>query len=126
VNELWAGTSPGPVFTIQPTNFAAIQGSGAVFAALCTDQARGYQWRKNGVPIHGATSPVYSIPSVSLADAGKYDVIATGDCNAVAASSAATLTVTCYANCDRSTAAPILNVNDFMCFLNKFSAGCQQ
>ncbi|MFN0134441.1 MAG: GC-type dockerin domain-anchored protein [Phycisphaerales bacterium] len=29
----------------------------------------------------------------------------------------------CYANCDGSTAAPILNVNDFTCFLNKFAAG---
>lgn len=28
------------------------------------------------------------------------------------------------ANCDRSTAPPTLNVNDFQCFLNKFSAGC--
>lgn len=31
--------------------------------------------------------------------------------------------VTCYPNCDGSTVAPILNVNDFNCFLNKFSAG---
>jgi hypothetical protein len=29
----------------------------------------------------------------------------------------------CYANCDSSTAPPILNVNDFQCFLNKFAAG---
>ena len=29
-----------------------------------------------------------------------------------------------FANCDRSTIAPILNVNDFSCFLNKFAAGC--
>ncbi len=29
----------------------------------------------------------------------------------------------CYANCDRSTAAPVLNVNDFTCFLNQFAAG---
>jgi hypothetical protein len=29
----------------------------------------------------------------------------------------------CYANCDASTAAPALNVNDFSCFLNRFSAG---
>jgi hypothetical protein len=28
---------------------------------------------------------------------------------------------TCYANCDGSTAAPILNVNDFSCFLNRFA-----
>ena len=29
----------------------------------------------------------------------------------------------CYANCDGSTAAPILNVNDFSCFLNLYAAG---
>jgi hypothetical protein len=29
----------------------------------------------------------------------------------------------CYANCDGSTAAPILNVADFGCFLTKFAAG---
>jgi hypothetical protein len=29
----------------------------------------------------------------------------------------------CYANCDGSTAAPILNVADFTCFLTKFAAG---
>jgi hypothetical protein len=28
----------------------------------------------------------------------------------------------CYANCDNSTAPPILNANDFQCFLNKFAA----
>ena len=28
----------------------------------------------------------------------------------------------CYANCDGSSAAPILNVNDFTCFLNKYAA----
>jgi hypothetical protein len=29
-----------------------------------------------------------------------------------------------YANCDNSTIAPVLNVLDFNCFLNRFSAGC--
>src|SRR5678815_1579631 len=29
-----------------------------------------------------------------------------------------------YANCDQSTAPPVLNVNDFTCFLNVFAAGC--
>lgn len=28
------------------------------------------------------------------------------------------------ANCDASTTVPILNVNDFVCFTNRFSAGC--
>ena len=30
--------------------------------------------------------------------------------------------VACYANCDGSSTAPILNVNDFQCFLNKFAS----
>ena len=29
----------------------------------------------------------------------------------------------CYANCDGSTVAPILNANDFQCFLNLFASG---
>jgi hypothetical protein len=29
----------------------------------------------------------------------------------------------CYANCDQSTVAPVLNVQDFACFLNRFAAG---
>ncbi len=29
----------------------------------------------------------------------------------------------CYANCDGSTSAPVLNVNDFVCFVNRFAAG---
>jgi hypothetical protein len=29
----------------------------------------------------------------------------------------------CYANCDQSTAQPVLDVADFACFLNQFAAG---
>ena len=29
----------------------------------------------------------------------------------------------CYANCDASTTAPVLNVNDFICFQNRYAAG---
>lgn len=29
----------------------------------------------------------------------------------------------CYANCDASTVAPVLNVNDFLCFQARFAAG---
>ncbi len=31
-----------------------------------------------------------------------------------------------YCNCDQSTTPPILNVNDFICFLNAFAAGCTE
>ncbi len=30
---------------------------------------------------------------------------------------------TCYPNCDNSTTAPVLNVLDFGCFLNRFASG---
>jgi hypothetical protein len=30
----------------------------------------------------------------------------------------------CYANCDSSTASPVLNVADFTCFLQKYASGC--
>lgn len=33
------------------------------------------------------------------------------------------LPAACYVNCDRSTAAPVLNVDDFACFVNRFAAG---
>jgi hypothetical protein len=29
----------------------------------------------------------------------------------------------CYANCDGSSRGPVLNVNDFVCFMNRFAAG---
>jgi hypothetical protein len=32
-------------------------------------------------------------------------------------------TESCYANCDGSTATPVLTTNDFQCFLNRFAAG---
>jgi len=33
------------------------------------------------------------------------------------------LGVSCYANCDGSTVAPVLTANDFQCFLNAFASG---
>jgi hypothetical protein len=38
-----------------------------------------------------------------------------------AALKAAILAVPCYANCDKSTTQPILNVEDFICFINEFA-----
>jgi hypothetical protein len=32
----------------------------------------------------------------------------------------------CYPNCDSSTAQPILNVADFICFMNKYAAGASE
>jgi hypothetical protein len=31
-----------------------------------------------------------------------------------------------YANCDKSTTPPVINVADFSCFLQRFAAGCNE
>ena len=49
----------------------------------------------------------------SNANTGNYDYFAAG----------LGATQACYANCDQSSSPPILNANDFQCFLNKFATG---
>jgi hypothetical protein len=67
-------------------------------------------------------APTTSIGVVPCPGVYSYQVrcIVTSPCGD-AASNAAAYTV-CYANCDCSTAPPVLNVQDFACFLNEFAA----
>jgi hypothetical protein len=102
-----------------------------------------FQWRRNGQPIvdgpggasvgggtvAGAAGAavagqtfLLTITQPQGSDAGSYDVVLTGPCGQSASSSAA-VTAACYANCDGSTTAPVLNVGDFSCFLNAFASG---
>nr|HET9185987.1 hypothetical protein [Solirubrobacterales bacterium] len=78
-----------------------------------------------GAAAHARPCP--SPPSVvaSGATAGEYTVQVTTPCGSLS-SAPATLSIlaSCYANCDGSTIAPVLNVLDFNCFLNRFAAGC--
>jgi hypothetical protein len=104
-----------------PATQTVSPGQSATFTVNGTGQTA-WQWRKNTTPIIGATGPSFTIPSVSVADAGTYDCRVTTSCG-VANSNPATLTVSCYANCDASTTPPILNVNDFSCFLTKYASG---
>lgn len=52
----------------------------------------GYQWRKGGTPIPGATNATLTIPAARDADAGSYDVVVSNDAGSDT-SAAATLTV---------------------------------
>jgi serine protease AprX len=47
--------------------------------------------------------------------AGAYIIALTGACYSAAGG--------CYANCDNSTTSPVLNVQDFTCFLQRYAAG---
>ena len=94
--------------------------------------ALSFQWRKNGVPIadgfntagttiSGSHTTALALTNTHNSDSGSYDCIVTNGCGSLT-STTTTLSV-CYANCDCSTAPPILNANDFQCFLNKYAAG---
>lgn len=43
----------------------------------------GYQWRRDGQPIPGATAAAYHIESFDPSNAGEYDVVVTDDCGVV-------------------------------------------
>ncbi|MFN0133401.1 MAG: kelch repeat-containing protein [Phycisphaerales bacterium] len=87
-----------------------------------------YQWLKDGVTvmnggtISGAQTPTLTITPAQIGDTGAYSALLTTSCGSVTSNVANVFVVggPCYANCDGSTAVPILNVNDFVCFLNKF------
>ncbi len=81
----------GPSFTSSPRSRALPAGTATDFT-LSAVNATGYQWQLNGSPIGGATSPIYSIASVSLVNDGVYTCVATGLAGS-ATSLPATLTV---------------------------------
>jgi hypothetical protein len=113
----------GPSFSSSPASQTVPDGDPVTFSVVVAGiPAPTLQWRKNLVNIPGETGTSYTIASVVLADAGSYDCVATNSCGSVA-STPGILTVSCYANCDGSTVSPILNANDFNCFLNLFANG---
>ncbi len=60
----------------QPKNFATYIGGQAEFSVdAFSREPVSYQWRKEGVPIPGKTSPTLDIDAVSIADLGSYDVV---------------------------------------------------
>ncbi|PYJ03931.1 MAG: hypothetical protein DME25_10885 [Verrucomicrobia bacterium] len=82
-----------PGVTTGPASAARCPGQAVTFTVSASGSAPlNYQWRKNGSNLAGATASLYSIGSVSTADAGSYDVVVGNACG-TATSGAATLTV---------------------------------
>ncbi len=81
------------VIVEQPAALAVNPGADAVFSVVAGGTAPlGYQWRRNGVPIPGATSTSFVLPGVQAANAGSFDVVV-GNVAGTATSSAAVLSV---------------------------------
>ena len=73
------GTCPATV-AVMPGNQSVCPGASVTFTAGAAGAGSGYQWRKNGVPINGATGSSFTIASAVSGDAGSYDVLVTGAC----------------------------------------------
>lgn len=76
VIKVLAGVAP-PVITAQPGALEVIQGQDAVFRVTATGSGLTYQWRKDGQAIQGATAATLTLPAVTSAAAGRYDVVVT-------------------------------------------------
>jgi autotransporter-associated beta strand protein len=81
-------TLAAPVITQQPVACNAVEGSAATFSVSVTGRALTYQWRKNGVPLPGASSAAFTLSAVQLADAGAYDVVITNPLGTVTSTAA--------------------------------------
>jgi hypothetical protein len=127
-----------PWIARDPLPQSAAQGAGASFtvAAASGHENLTYSWRRSGVPltdgatphgsiISGAGTNTLSISGIRPQDAGDYTCTISNTCGSHASQPAALTVIgaTCYPNCDASTTAPVLNVADFTCFLQRFAAG---
>lgn len=86
-------TASAPAISTQPVSQSACAGDNINFSVTASGSGLGYQWRKGGVNINGATDDTYTLNNVSLTDAGSYDVVVTNSCGLSTASSIAALTV---------------------------------
>lgn len=70
----------GVAITQQPQSQTVCGGQPASLSVTATGDNLAYQWRKNGVAIAGATASTLNFPALQRTDAGRYDVIFTGNC----------------------------------------------
>lgn len=85
-----------PTITQNPLSQSVCVGLPVTFSVSSTLSAGTYEWRRAGQVIATTTSNIFSIPAVTAADAGLYDVVIRENCNptiAFSTSASAQLTV---------------------------------
>jgi probable HAF family extracellular repeat protein len=92
-------------------------------AAFLWDATRGMMDLNAYLPTLGIDLTGWALTFAYAVTADARTIVGEGTHNGHTEAWIATLGPACYANCDRSIAAPILNVNDFQCFLNAFAVG---
>jgi hypothetical protein len=78
----WTGAAPLTIMSLSPTNLAVHAGTNAATATNATFTVAavgtgtlGYQWRKNGADVPGATNASFTVVNVQLADEAGYSVV---------------------------------------------------
>ncbi|KAB2662816.1 MAG: hypothetical protein DVB31_11195 [Verrucomicrobia bacterium] len=64
-----------PEISVQPASIAVDDGSPALFSVTATGADLVYQWRRNGVPIPGATGPTLGFDPVRFSNVATYTVL---------------------------------------------------
>ena len=83
-------TAEKPAITTQPEAQTVTEGQTATFSVTATGTSPGYQWKKNGTVIEGATSSSYTTPATSSADnTAVFSVVVTNSAGTVTSSGAA-------------------------------------
>lgn len=81
-NQAVVTVSSGPSIQSQPQSQSACTGDAVTFAVTATGTAPlSYQWFKDGVPIPGAVSNSYTIPSVNTSHQGEYTCDVSNACS---------------------------------------------
>jgi len=75
------------------------------------------------LPAMGVNLAGWTLSAALSVSADGQTLVGGGLHNGVIESWVARLPVVCYANCDGSVLPPVLNVSDFLCFMNRYAAG---
>lgn len=92
VAAFYTDPTTAPTISTQPSDTSAVRGSSYSFTVIATGDGLAYQWHRNGAPISGATSAIFS-DTADDADAGNYTVTVSNRLGSVT-SREARLTVT--------------------------------
>ncbi|MBI5384078.1 MAG: immunoglobulin domain-containing protein [Verrucomicrobia bacterium] len=96
IDDVWitaAGTNDPPQILVQPRSQTTVEGGTVAFSVSVSGTAPfGYQWRRSGTNLPGASASALTLTNVHFSDAGGYSVTVSNAFGAVT-SAVATLTV---------------------------------